>query len=135
MLVYFRVEAAESLVAEVSESRPLVVNEETSEPDRRLFRDHVIIIRELKFLHLLGPDVEPVDKRRYAEHLGDLEDTVDGASLIASRDRQLVAFDLYLIDFALTAKVASDRNFDRILDSSFGEHLRLMTKDRFHVAC
>ena len=84
MLIHLCVEPAEIVHAEVAECGPFVINEEASVFYGWLFRYHTVIGRNLKCRHLRRLYIKPVDKRGDAEHLGELEETIDGAALVAS---------------------------------------------------
>ena len=88
MRVHLCVEAAVILRAEIAEGRPFVVDKETAETDRRLLRNKTKTFFQCKAVKLCGLHIKPVDKGRYAEHLGQMEQPVDGSALLASRDHQ-----------------------------------------------
>ena len=86
MHINLRVEAAVVLRAEVAECRPLVVDEKAAETDGRLLRNIPEALRKREFAEPGGFHVKPVDERRNAEHLGKMEQSVNGAALLTARD-------------------------------------------------
>ena len=86
MHINLRVEAAVVLRAEVAEGRPLVVDEKTAETDGRFLRNIPETLRKREFAESGGFHVKPVDERRNAEHLGKMEQSVNGAALLTARD-------------------------------------------------
>ena len=63
VLVAFRVKSAEPLITPISECRPLVIDEESAEPYRRLLGDEFVFSGDRKLRFSFGLYVQPVDER------------------------------------------------------------------------
>ena len=92
MLVALRIKSAEALITPVAESRPLIVDEESSKSDRRLLRGIFIFCRDRKSGFPLRHDIQPVDKRRHAQFLRQGEQAIHRSALIGSGDHERGCF-------------------------------------------
>ena len=92
MLIALRIKSAEALIAPVAESRPLIVDKESSKSDRWLLRGIFIFRRDRKSSFLLRHDIQPVDKRRHTQFLRQGEQAIYCSALIGSGDHKRGCF-------------------------------------------
>ena len=85
------VDAAEVGARPGAERGPFIVDEKAAVAHGRLFGEHLVSLGQRDCIPAAGPDMVPVHKRRDADALGQVEQAVDRAALVAARNDQRTA--------------------------------------------